>query len=217
MFERPKTIFGIRGGYVQPREGSDVFDFVRDLLTIDKGGFGGPLFAVDLGASVHPRLEIITGFEFSRGRARSEYRDFIDNDDLPIEQESSLQQHGLNASVRFLLVPRARNIGRLAWVPSRFTPYVGGGGGVTWWRFMQDGDFVDVNTFDIFTDTFESRGATSTVHALGGIDVRASRHLNLTFEGRYQWAKGRLDRDFVGFEPIDLSGLRLSAGVTLVF
>ncbi len=216
-FEPPKMTLGIRGGYVQPREGSDVFDFVRDLLTIDKGGFGGPLFATDIGIAVHPRFEIVTGYEFSRGLARSEYLDYVDGDDLPIEQESSLRQHGLNAGVRFLLTPRARSIGRLAWVPSRFTPYVGAGGGVVWWRFMQDGDFVDFHDLGIFTETFESRGVAPTIHALGGLEVRAARWLNLAVEGRYQWSSGRLGGDFVGFDPIDLSGFRVSGGITLLF
>jgi hypothetical protein len=36
-------------------------------------------------------------------------------------------------------------------------------------------------------------------------------------EGRYTWASDDLEGDFVGFDPIDLSGLRLSAGINFVF
>jgi hypothetical protein len=36
-------------------------------------------------------------------------------------------------------------------------------------------------------------------------------------EGRYQWSKATLGRDFIRFEPIDLAGFKATAGVHYMF
>ena len=63
------------------------------------------------------------------------------------------------------MLPRGRQISRLAWIPRTIVPYVGAGGGVTSYEFRQSGDFVDfatenaaAGTFTIFTDSFKSEG-----------------------------------------------------------
>jgi hypothetical protein len=43
------------------------------------------------------------------------------------------------------------------------------------------------------------------------------KRLFLTTEARYVWAQGELSNEFVGFEPLDLSGLKLAAGINFVF
>jgi hypothetical protein len=217
MFGRPRGTFGIRGSFVMPSEGSDIFDFVQNLLTVDKGDFRGPAFAMDVGFSVAPRLDVVGGFELTRATVHSEYRDFVDNNRLPIEQASSLKQNSLNGSLRFLVLPRGRSVGQFAWIPAALTPYVGAGGGVTWWEFIQTGDFVDFQDFDVFVDTFQSSGVSPSAHAFGGVDVQVYKRLQLSFEGRYLWSSGTLSQDFVDFDPIDLSGFRLSAGIMLLF
>jgi hypothetical protein len=217
LFGRPRGTFGIRGAFVMPREGSDIFDFVQGLLTIDKGDFVGPAFTMDVGYSVTPRLDVVGGFELFGKTVHSEYRDFVDNNFLPIEQQTTLKQNSVNGSLRFLVIPRGRSVGRFAWVPNAVTPYVGAGGGFTWWEFSQLGDFVDFQDFDVFSDSFISNGIAPNAHAFGGVDVQVYRRLLLSFEGRYLWSSGTLSEDFVAFEPIDLSGFRLSAGIMLLF
>jgi hypothetical protein len=39
----------------------------------------------------------------------------------------------------------------------------------------------------------------------------------VSVEGRYTWAASDLDRDFTGFEPLDLSGFKLTVGMNLLF
>jgi hypothetical protein len=41
-----------------------------------------------------------------------------------------------------------------------------------------------------------------------------SQSIGLVLEGRYQFSSQDLSGSFVGFEPIDLNGLRLMAGVS---
>jgi hypothetical protein len=97
---------------------------------------------------------------------------------------------------------------------------VGAGGGALWYDFTQSGDFVDALApapQPIFTDLFDSKGWTPSAHAFGGVDIRLTRILFMSLEGRYLWASAKLGRDFQHFDPIDLAGFRLSAGVNVLF
>src|SRR5262245_27193242 len=203
LFRRPKGTLALRGGILVPREGSDLFTFVQQQLTIDKGDFQSPLFAVELGYSPNARLDIVGGFDFARKTVASEYRDFVDNNLQPIEQDTSLRQNSFTGSVRFALVPRGRAVGSYAWIPTRVQPYVGGGGGFVFWEFKQIGDFIDVADGEVFPDTFVSSGSSLSGHLLGGVDIQIYKRLFLTTEARYVWAQGDLSNEFVGFEPLD--------------
>lgn len=217
LFGPPRGSVAVRGTLLVPSEGSDLFDFVRRLLTIDKGAFRSPAFSTEVGVVVAPRIEVVGGFDLARKTVFSEYRDFVDNNRLPIEQESRLRQNSLTASLRVALTPRGRSVGRFAWIPARVQPYAGAGGGVVFWRFQQAGDFVDFQDLRVFSDVFDAGGTSPSAHVLGGADVLIYRRLMLSTEGRYVWAKGDLKADFVGFEPLDLSGFRFSAGISIVF
>jgi hypothetical protein len=217
LFRRPSGSVGIGGSWVFARAGSDLFAFVEDQLTVDKGDFSAPAFAADVSLAIAPRLDAVFGFEFTRTSTRSEYRDFVDNDFLPIEQTTELKTINLGGSIQYALVARGREVSRLAWVPRRMTPYVGAGAGALWYEFRQFGDFVDFVDLSVFPDVFRSRGWTPTAHAFGGVDVHVYRRLFMIVEGRYVWASAKLGPDFVDFEPIDLAGFRMAGGVNVVF
>ena len=76
---------------------------------------------------------------------------------------------------------------------------------------------MNFQTLGVFNDDFTSKGWTPTVHALGGADLQLYRRLYLTTEARYTWSSTELSEEFIGFEPIDLAGLRMSAGLQFVF
>lgn len=217
LFGRPHGSIGVRSGWMFARAGSDVFTFVRDRLTIDRKDFNAPALAADLGIVVAPRTEALFGFDFSRSSTASEYRAFVDNNRLPVRQETVLQQINLSGSVKFALVPRGREVSRYAWIPRTVTPYGGAGGGALRYEFRQVGDFVDFANLHIFNDTFRSSGWTPSAHVFGGVDVRLWRRLYFTGEGRYLWSHAALGRDFSGFQPIDLAGLKVTAGISGVF
>ena len=212
LFGRPRVSLGIRGNY-RDAQGRQRHLRLRPGTADDREGrLQRPGFSADLGWALTERLDVVGGFEFARKTVQSEYRDFVDNDLRPIEQETQLDQNLLTGSLRFALTPRGTRAGSYAWVPSRFTPYVGAGGGMMWWRFQQIGDFVDFQDFGVFPDTFRSDGLAPTGHLFGGADVQLYKRLSLSVEGRYVWASGTLDEDYVGFEPIDLVGVPLLGG-----
>ena len=216
-FAPPIGSIGLRGTWVFARAGSDLYDFVEDQLTIERKDFSGPAVAIELGVALRPRLDVVAGLQTSRTSRLSEYRDYVDNNRLPIEQTTVLKAVDVSGSLRYALLPRGYEVSRLAWVPRRVIPYVGAGLGAMWYEFEQSGDFVDFVDSSVFSDNFRSAGWTSSVHAFGGLDVQVHRRLFLTVEGRYVWAKAELGDDFIDFDPIDLAGFRMATGINFVF
>jgi hypothetical protein len=217
LLRRPSGSIGVRGSWVFARAGSDLFDFVQNQLTIDKGDFSAPAVAVDVGIALASRLEAVGGFEFSRATTGSQYRAYVDNNGLPINQQTRLQEINLSGSLRWTLMPRGREVSRFAWVPQRVAPYIGAGGGFLWYQFEQAGDFVDFIDLSVFTDVFKSQGWTPSAHVLGGADIQLYKRLYFSVEGRYLWAAGDLGTDFIDFDPIDLAGFRLAGGINVLF
>jgi hypothetical protein len=217
LFGRPNGSVGIRGSWIFSRAGSDWYDFVTDHLTIDKGAFNAPAVTFEVGFFLTPRIDIVAGVDMSNASTSSEYRAFVDNNRLPITQQTDLRGTTVSGSFKYALVTRGHEVGSVAWVPSRVVPYIGAGGGAQWYRLRQQGDFVDAFDSSIFRDLFESSGWAPSVHVFGGGDIQLHRRLYLTVEARYQWAAGELGPDFIDFDPIDLSGLRVGTGINIVF
>jgi hypothetical protein len=217
MLGRPRATLGVRGEWVMASANSDIFDFVTDQLTLDKSSFHAPGFGMELGFSLSERLDVIAGFDIAKSTSSSEYRAFIDNQGLPIEQTTSLRQSNLFGALKFSIIPRGRSVSRFAWIPSTIVPYVGAGGGLIKYDFKQNGDFVDFADYHVFTEDFRSQGWTPTVHVFGGTDLQIYKSMFLSLEGRYQWAHATLDKDFIDFEPMDLGGFRFGAGFHIMF
>jgi hypothetical protein len=194
-----------------------LYDFVTRQLTIEKNDFDGPGIGAELAVAMTRRLDAQFDFEWSKTSMSSEYRDFVDNRLLPIEQSTSLKTVHLGGSVRYAITPKGHEVSRFAWVPRRVVPFVGAGAGVIYYDFAQTGDFVDFQDLSVFADVFRSKGWTPSAHAFAGVDIQLYRALYGSVVGRYTKAAGDLSRDFIDFDPIDLSGFRVSAGINVLF
>ncbi len=219
LFASPKGMIGVRSGWLFASAKSDLFTFVQRHLTVDRKDFNAPAIGMDVEIAMGPRLSAIGGFDFSRASKDSEYRDFVDNQRLPITQTTTLDELNLSGSLKVAITPRGREISSRAFIPAAVTPYVGAGAGVMRYKFVQFGDFIDVDSANsaIFSDTFRSAGWAPTAHIFGGVDVRVYKRLYLSGEGRYLWSSGGPDRDFIDFDPIDLAGFKATAGVHYMF
>ena len=217
LFGRPGATIGIRASWLQSRSDSEIFDFTTEFLTLTKNAFNGPGIIVDLGVPMNNRADVLFAFEYNHASALSEDRDFVEDNDQPIEQTTTFRQVNLTANVELALLPRGREIGRYAWIPSTVVPYVGGGAGLLWYQFGQEGDFVDYDTLAIFTDRLTSSGWTPSAHLFGGVDVKLTQRLFLSGEARYVWAHTPLEGPFIDFDDIDLAGFRITGGVQFVF
>lgn len=218
LFREPRVTVTVHGGVALPSAGSDLFDFTTDELTLGRNDFNAANFGADLAVRLSPRWDLAFGFTQAGSRERSEYRDWVDNNDQPIEQVTKFSRVPVVASVRYHPLPRGRQVGTLAWIPAAFDPWIGAGVGVMRYSFVQHGDFIDFEDPDnpvVFTDHFESKGWANVGQLSAGGGWNLSPRTQLTLELRYIRASDELDGDFVGFDRLDLSGLATSLGVTL--
>ena len=217
LFRRPMMSFGIRAGYARPQAGSEIFDFAREILTLDTSDFSSSAWGVDLAVRATERLDVGVGVGVTRSSSRSEFREWVGLDDLPIEQTTTFLRVPMTLSAKYYFRDRGRSLSRFVWVPERWSPYVGLGGGAVWYRFKQDGDFVDFETLDVFSTYLDSEGTTGTAHVFSGVDISLGTRMVLTGEGRYSWASMTMGRDFVDFDSIDLGGFQATVGLSLRF
>lgn len=217
LLRPPIGSVGIRSSWSFARADSDWYDFVRRHLTLGRSDFDANGIAGDLGFSLTRRVSAVAGIDFHQSTTGSEYRDYVDNNRLPITQRTRLRQMHVTGSARIALLPPGRQVGQFVWIPRRITPYAGFGVGALRYDLEQEGDFVDFVDFSVFRSVFRAGGWSPSAHVLGGTTVRLNRRLFATLESRYVWASADLGRQWVGFEPLDLSGIRLGTGINVTF
>ncbi len=215
LFHTPIVSWGLHGGFDRAMAGGDVFGFVTTQLTLNRADFASGTFGGHVAIRVSPATDIVFDVSYASVARRSEFRDWVDQNNLPIEQTTSLLRLPITVSVKRYLAPRGRSISRFAWIPAARAAYVGVGAGMMRYTFRQVGDFVDFQTLNVFPDAFESTAWTPVLQGLAGVDVALSHQFFLTGEARYTWARGPMGRDYVGFNRIDLSGLALTAGLSV--
>jgi hypothetical protein len=216
LFGRPQGSITLRGGFSHANAGSDLFDEVTQNLTLKKSDFSGATFGAELAIPASSNIDVSVDIGYMRTNAPSHYRGYVDTQNQEIEQSTQLTRLPMALNARLYLAPRGRSIGKFAWIPSAVTPWVGGGAGFMWYRFRQDGDFFDTSTRAVFHDTYVSDGWTPMALAMAGADFTITPRLAITGDARYLWARRpTLSSDFQGFQPLDLSGVALSLGLTV--
>lgn len=215
LFREPFGSVTLRGGYTRASAGSDIFRQVTQELTLGRRDFDALALGAEAAYSLAPRVDLTGGVGIGRSSARSEFREWVDQDDLPIEQTTTLRRVELTLGGRLYLAPRGRAVGRFAWIPARYTPFVGAGAGTMYYRFRQKGDFVDYATKDIYPDEYRSSAWAPMAYGQAGLEMTLTPYLSLSGEGRYVHARGAVGDDFEGFDRIDLSGVTASIGLTI--
>ncbi len=217
LLKKPQGAVTLRGSWLFNRGRSDWYQFVTNHLTLNQKDFNAPGFGLDVNIPVMSRLDVQASFDVSRSKKLSEYRDFVDNNRLPIQQTTTLREVNLGVNARYNITARTSPLSRLAWIQHKVVPYVGGGVGFMNYNLMQSGDFVDFVDFSVFGESFESHGWGPSGQAFAGVDIQVFKRTYVTVDGRYFWASADLGRDWIDFEPIDLAGFRLSGGVSVGF
>ncbi len=213
LFHKPRTYLGLRVGAFFPDTDSGIFDMITDELTLEKGDFDTWDLGVDLGFYMNNRIDLVLSLDTSEQTKNSEFRDYIDDQGFPITQSTKFSQTPITLGVRYLIVPRGRQVGQYAWLPSRIVPYLSGGAGILNYKFEQAGDFVDYSTMEIFPAVLKSSDNVTIIYLGCGADYNIFKSLYLTLDFRYSWADDSMSGDFTGFDPIDLEGIRLTTGI----
>lgn len=217
LFRTPRVQLGIRAGYAGAAAQSQIFEDSRTFFTLDRNDFAGGLFGAEVAFRVTERLDVALAFSTTTSKAISEYRDWEGDDGLPIRQETKFTRRPFTATMRYFLGDRGRSVSRFAWVPHRFAPYVGAGGGVMWYEFVQEGEFVDFVDLAIFDHRYTSDGTAMTGHLIAGLETSLSPRIVLDLQGRYEWAEHDMGVEWQDFDPIDLSGFQVSVGLAVRF
>jgi hypothetical protein len=207
-------VVGFSGGWLRASGGGLLASF-REYLTIDDRGYDTHLFRFVGGFSVTPRADLVFDLAPSKSRTMGEYRELEWESGLPITHSTEILQIPISAGVRYWVVPRGRRIGRLAWVPNKLAFHVGIGAGTRWYELRQIGDFVDVQSLNIYADSLQSRGLALSRHVSAGASIRMTRRLFAVTEARRVWSRSELVRPFDGV--MDLNGLQMTGGVEFVF
>jgi len=215
LFSRPHVSIGVRAGYTVPRLSSHIFEFSRQEFTLNRFDFDAPYLGGEFAVRLSERWDLALSAGWSESRAASEYRYWVDQDDLPIEQETNFQSVSVTAGARYYFNDRGRSIGRFAWVPSRLSPYVGAGVGIVSYDLTQSGDFVDFQTLGVFSDVLTGSGSGAAAYASAGADLSIGKLFYLTGEARYTLASAGVDGDYSLYPWIDLSGVQLTTGISL--
>jgi hypothetical protein len=215
LFGAPDVRFSFHAGYAHANAKSELFDFVIENLTVERGAFSGPSIGGDVAIRLAPRLDMSFSVDYTSAVRNSDDRVYEDNFNRPIEQTTSFRRAPLMVNALVYLAPRGRAVGTLAWIPARVVPWIGAGAGTMWYRFQQQGSFVDYQTLNVFDATLQSSGWAPAFQGLGGVDVTLTPRVGFTADARYQWARAELSSDFRDFDRIDLSGITGSLGFTI--
>ena len=217
LFREPITTVTFHGGLALPRAGGALFDDVTRDLTLARSDFAAASFGMDLAFAVTPRVDVVVGFGPASSRTPSEFRDWVDNNDQPIEQETAFLRSPVTLSARYHLREKGRMLGTYAWIPRRVVPFVSAGAGLLRYRFEQTGDFIDQQTLNVFRDELRTSGWTWVGQVGAGAHLSLSPRVMLTGEARYLLGgvdAGRSSTDYVGYR-LDLSGLTTLVGFSL--
>jgi hypothetical protein len=224
LFQQPEGSLALRLGFTRATARSDLFDETTDVFTLDRGDFGGFSLAADAGFVLKPRVDVVLTFAMDRSSSNSDYENFeeegptpSEDDDLPIEQTTTFNRSSFSIGGKFFLTPRGRQVGNLAFIPARYAPFIGAGGGIAYFSFAQKGSFVEEATLNIFDDELESTGFTPVVYGAAGLDYTLSPRLALTGEARYTYGKAAMNGDYATYDKIDLSGLAVTMGLFVRF
>ena len=214
---KPKVFVGGHIGLSIPKAESDIYDMVIRELTLEKSDFRAAAFGLDFGVPIASHFAIVAGFEYSRSTTRSESRGYVEDNGDPIEQTTQFDRYPITATLRYYPGKTGEFAGSYAWIPTRLNPYIGGGGGALYYDLHQYGRFVDTSTMNIFSTTLKSNGWTPTIHVAGGMDINLTPRIFVNGEFRYSRARADLSNSFTGFDPIDLSGVRILGGIYFRF
>jgi hypothetical protein len=215
LFHTPRVTLGIRGGFnLRSAARGEIGTWLTDTLTLSNSDLNAFSIAGDVGITLAGPLELLLSGGYATRSAPSEYQNWVDQNDQPIRQQTTLSTVPLTLAARWYLTSRGRRIGRFVWMPARVMPYVGVGGGAIRYDLRQTGSFVRLNDLSIWGDTMRSWGWTPLGLAMVGVDYSLGTRVVVNADARYLWAKAGLHRDFDGFrDGMDLSGAQFSLGL----
>jgi hypothetical protein len=197
----------LRVGRFSPKGGSDLW--VQNIQDFDVAVsdfnhiFGGVEFAIELSEFV----DVTVGVDGYSRRVATNYRDYVRDDGTEIRQDFRLTVAPITGGVKFLPAGKFHVL----------LPYVAGGFGLYPYEYVEEGEFIDFATFEIFGARFRDSGVGWGTYAAAGLEVAVSRSVLLFGEYRRHWVRAEHDGDFRAFGDFDLDSSQLAFGFIFRF
>jgi hypothetical protein len=220
LFGRPDGSITFRGGYSLANASGDIYDLQRKQFTIGQRSFDALSLGTDIGVSVGNRIDLGVTLDGTYRSHDSEYRNFLDNNDQPIQQNTVLSTIAVSANIKYNFRERGRSISKFAWIPSQYVPYIGVGGGMIDYKLRQKGDFIDFTTMNVSSDELTSSAWTGMAQLFSGVSYAMGPRYSFISEARYTMANPKMTDDYGppdGFNRINLSGLSINFGTSIRF
>lgn len=201
-----QNAFRISLGEFEPRGESQYWADKAIDFTGDVDDFSDVIAGIEYQRFITQHLGVVASSTFFVGETDQAYFDFVDERGADIFHTTELEASTFQLGVLFNLARRDRAV----------VPYVGAGGGLTYWTLTEFGDFIDFGAADlsIFNDFFEDDGTTFGWYWQAGVEFPLARNLSGFFDGRWTRVEADLEGDFAGLGELDLSGRALSVGLT---
>ncbi len=211
--------FNFRLGWFFPTGSSDFWETNEAAFTIDHSDFNGWIGGVGYNGAINNFFEFDANADIYSSAVRSADSYYVDEFGYPILHDSRLRTYPLTVGVRVLPAGRyARRGADGSHYVRRPAFYLGGGIGMSYWQYEEEGDFV-ASDLTIVYDRFVATGLAFQLYAMIGIEFPVAPKWNITVEVRQSWADATPDGDFTYINPgsLDLGGKSLFLGGSLRF
>jgi hypothetical protein len=199
----------VQGSVFQPSASGSVFDLARTELTLSQGDFRVARIGAEATLRVHPRVSVVGGWTTGERESSSTARRSAIYG--PVTQTTKLS---LDPALKGGILVELRRFGSdETWALATLV-----GAGRQGYRFEQSGVFPDASAPGT---TFGADLMTEGTGDLYFGELRVTRELSGRLSALvglgYQWSEATVGGDYLGFDPISLSGLGLSTGLVVRF
>ncbi len=199
--------FNIKLGLFQPNMQSELWDINMENLALNEQDMQNISFALEYEQFFNRVMSFsIEGTHYSREH-NSQYTEYEYEDGSPIYQSLALTINSLELNLK--IYPLGHH--------QAFSPFLGGGIGIYYWKYEQWGDFINFLDGSVEEGYADTRTYTPAFNARAGFTFKAWRSTGLSFEVKYQFLKGSLSSLFEDFDKLDMSGWIFNFGVNLFF
>jgi len=193
----------IKTGVLIPTMQSELWDINLSNLAFSKADMVDVYYSAEYEQFINRFLAIGIEGGIYKQEIYTAYRDFVFEDDSPIEQNLALRITSVELNAKLYPLGIRRMI----------YPYIAGGPGVYFWKYEQWGWFID--SIDGTVD--EGYADTSRValgfNARAGLVIRIGKTTGISVEGKYLYLKDDLSELFQDFDKLDMSGVSLNIGI----
>lgn len=199
--------FAVRVGRYAPKGESALW--IENVETFDVlvSDFNYPFGGVEFAFEISEFVDLAFGVDVYRRRVATNYRDFVYDDGAEILQDLRLTVVPVTSGVKFFPIGKFHVL----------RPYVAGGFGLYPYEYVEEGEFVDFDTFEIFTAFFRDSGVGFGTYAAAGVEAAISRSFLLFGEYRRHWVWANHGGDFRAFGDFDLDASQLGFGFLVRF